>query len=647
METIKLNTIKLTEQFDRLNTALLGDIERLLASTPTFSDEDTGYTGEDYVGDISDNNSCQHYLHYYGELHVLVRSAEKSVRVAQRSLKLEQGPGRVERLSQAVDLVKQCMSYMHAMRGIEERVDLKEVSSNIFSRAREAAQTAKGVISAGIQECLKQSQWPPPLLPSSSNESSLWNGFEQAGDDVFWELQQLIVMMISLQMAVEYESFSTLDAQSAECIILWPAVEFCSAIQTWIGSHFAPNMPTCRIEKPEWLFSAVQYAVTTCSRQVDIFDACIEAHDIQQYFSMGIEIGKCVYMDGLYKLVKGVYLPLMFEERDASYVLHYVDEAITFERKYRGLRVDPLISDDVDQYSHRQSMVEILFENGDWASQWMAYEGEEVRQRMHSVASDPLGWKAHTAMGEGIASLHEFYPSMMISNATEVLIGILDRTKYIHADNNKLLWCRSVVRTAIETLTSHMQSELVRTEQFEHLIDDIGMPIVSGCLNGLHYLEHMVTEPTGALLETLVSSPQVDTFLDQQANTLSAIRRKWTNTVVSMSMKFISSSFSQVSEGEDREGPSPRIIQLRNQISELLNEFSRHLDQVIFREIWKGIALSTSESFLEDVQSAHNDMSEKSLRDSLNVLVSAFSSFTNKPEAYFRNCFTALDSIFM
>ena len=406
MDEIQNRTKMLSEQFDRLNTNLLADTEHLLANLPK---QDMTYTRCDYVRDISDNTSCQYYLHYYAELYGLVRSAEKSVRVAQRSLKLEQGPGRVESMSQAVDLIKQCMSYIHAMKEIEEQVDIKEIAAGVCSRAREVAGTAKSVISAGIQECLKESQWPPPLLPSSSDASS-WNGFEQAGDDVFRELQQLIVLMIALQMAVEHQSFSNLDPQHAQDIVLWPAIEFATAIQSWIGSHFAPNMPTCRIEKPEWLFSAVQYAVKMCSRQVDIFDGCIEAHNIQQYFSMGIEIGKCVYLDGLYRMVKGVYLPLMFEERDASYVLHYVDEAIAFEGKYREMRVDPLISDDVEEYSHRKSMIEIVFENGDWASQWLNYEGEEARQRMYSIASDPLGWKPHATMGEGIASLHEFYP---------------------------------------------------------------------------------------------------------------------------------------------------------------------------------------------------------------------------------------------
>ena len=68
--------------------------------------------------------------------------------------------------------------------------------------------------------------------------------------------------------------------------------------------------------------------------------------------------------------------------------------------------VDTLISDDVEEYSHRKSMIETVFENGDWASQWLNYEGEEARQRMYSIASDPLGWKPHATMGEGIASLH-------------------------------------------------------------------------------------------------------------------------------------------------------------------------------------------------------------------------------------------------
>ena len=640
-------TLLLKNQYDRLNIDLLGEIERLLASIPESGVDPTRHTGRDYVSAISLNNACQHYLQYYVEFQGLVRNAEKAVRVAQRSLKLEQGPARLEHMSEAVELVRQCMSYMHAMEKIEQRVDVKEVSAGLYSRACEAGRQARSIISARIQHCLKDSHWPPPLLPSSSEKHS-WNGFEQAGDDVFLELQQLIVMMITLQMAVEHQSFSNLDAHSADDIVLWPAIEFSGLIQSWIGSHFAPNMPTCKMEKPEWLFSAVHYAVRICSSYVDIFEPCIEAHGIQNHFSMGIDIGKSVYMDGLYKVVKGVYLPLIFEEQDASYVLHYVDEAIKFETKYRPLRVDPLMASELNRYSHKKSMIEILFENGDWAAQWMNYEGEEARRRIYGVASDPAGWKSNTETHDTIASLHEFHPCRMIINATEIVIDLLDKTKYIHAGSNKLLWCDSVVRVALDTLTSHMQSELTRTEQFEHLIDDIGMPIISGSLNGLHYLEHVMTEPTGMLLETFVSSPEVDTFLDKRANAFSLMRRKWTNKIVSMSMKSIFWSFLQLAGEEqpgEEQGPSPKIIRLRNHISTLLNEFSRHVDQVIFREIWKGIALSTSESFLADIQTAKlENISKMSLKENLNILVSAFSSFTNKPEAYFRPCFDALQS---
>lgn len=643
----------LSDTFDRLKVDLLREIEGLLTTFSQSQLDETGRPnmGRDYVQEISRNNACQHYLQYLVELKGLVKSAEKSVRVSQRSMKLEQGPVHIEYVSQAVDLIKQCMSYMHAMGEIEERVEgvaLKQLSSGIYSRAREAGKTARIVISSSMQKCLKDSNWPPPLLPSAQKSTQLWNGFEEAGDEVFREIQQLIVLMISLQMAVEYQSFSQLSLKRAEQIVLWPAVEFSSAINSWIASHFSPSMPTCSIEKPEWLFSAVHHAVKICSGHVDIFEPCIEALGIQHFFSFGVEVAKSVYVEGLYKVIKGVYLPLIFEENDAPFVLHYVDEAIKFESKYRRLRVDPLIDSDIDTHSHYRSMIEIIFENGEWASQWMKYEGDEARQRIQNITCEPQAWKPNTTTPDHLASLCEFYPSCMVSNAIEVLIDLLDRAKYIHGGNNKLLWCQTVVKTAIDALTSYMQSELIRTEQFEHLIDDIGMPIMSGCLNGLHYLEHMMTEPTGILLDAFISSPEIDAFLENQSNTLSIMRRKWTNKVVSMSMKSIFSSFLHMQLMEDeplveQHGPSPHIVKLRNEISALLNEFSKYVDQVIFREVWKGIALSTSESFLENIQSSKQstDGSLDSLKANLDILVSAFSSFSKKPEAYFRACFDA------
>lgn len=651
----------LSQRFKQLNANLLTEIESLLATLQDsldVPDRERSNDGDiDYVREIAINNSCQHYLHYVVELQGLVKSSEKAVRVAQRSLRLEQGPAHIEHITHAVELVRQSLSYTHAMSQIEQQingVDLKRVSTGVASRTMDAARNVREILSASIQKCLKRSDWPPPLLPSSE-KSNHWHGFEQAGEQIFRELQQLIVLMISLQMAVEFDIFSNLNPSLAQSTVLWPGMEFGKAIDSWISSHFAPNMPTCKIDKPEWLFSAVHHAVKICCSHVDIFEPCIETHGIQQYFSMEVEIGKAVYMEGLYRVVKGVYLPLMFEENEPSYILHYIDEAIKFEAKYRQLRIDPLIDGDINQCSHERSMIEILFENEDWASQWLHSEEEEARRRVLGLTHDPLGWRPSTGTPDDIASLHEFYPCVLVSNAMEIVIDLLKKTKYLHQDDHKLTWCQTVVMSAIETLTSHMHSELIRIEQFDHLTDSIGMPIISGSLNGLHFLEHMMIEPTGVLLETFVSSPSIDAFLENQVNILSKMRRKWTNKIVLMSMKWIFSHFlhiqlfqEELEDFGDAGGPSSKVIELRNQISSLLNEFSKHLDQVIFREVWKGIALSTSESFLEDLHSASQNNqghSMGSMRTNLETLVFAFKAFTNKPDAYFKNCFDALSVV--
>eukprot|EP00889_Picochlorum_renovo_P000253 jgi/Picre1/27283/NNA_000252.t1 len=444
----------------------------------------------------------------------------------------------IENITNAVDASKKCMSYVFGMDELaskvaENGIDLKDTGHTVRQGAKAVATQTRHILSLSIQRCLRESSWPPPLLPSQKNADTgdEWKGFEVAGDAVFGELQQLLVLMTSLQIAIEYYALK----------------EFADPVNAWLMAHFAPKMATCRPEKPEWLFSAALHATKVCIGYMDLFDPCIEAHGIQMYFHMAREFAKSTIC-GLRKVVRGIFLPLLFDQNDGSYILHYVDEAVKFESNFLALRVDMLLGEeDSDNASHADSMIEVLFDNEEWTSAWINAEQEEAEQRIRGLTNDPLGWKPKVysdGLGtddvstEHLGSLHEFYPPVIVTNSVEILVDLMSRTKYIHSPEHKLVWC------------------------------------------------------SGVLLETLALSPDIDRFLEKETNTLAILRRKWTNKLVTLAMKFIFTRFVQFQlslADEDDGDSSVRIIELRNQISALLNELSKHLDQVIFREAWKGM----------------------------------------------------------
>ncbi|WPT13711.1 RINT1-like protein MAG2 [Picochlorum sp. SENEW3] len=660
IEDLRQHVSRLSKSFLELRYQLSHESAKLLACFPEKEwPMDQAGRVFDMVEDIKINNACQYYLQYLAELQGLVKSTEKLVRLAQRSSKKEDARSlHIENITNAVDASKKCMSYVFGMDELaskvaENGIDLKDTGHTVRQGAKAVATQTRHILSLSIQRCLRESIWPPPLLPSQKNadRGDEWKGFELAGDAVFGELQQLLVLMTSLQIAIEYYTFSNLDQTSdVRGTTLWIAEEFADPVNAWLMAHFAPKMATCRPEKPEWLFSAALHATKVCIGYMDLFDPCIEAHGIHMYFHMAREFAKSTIC-GLRKVVRGIFLPLLFDQNDVSYILHYVDEAVKFESNFLALRVDMLLGEeDSDNASHADSMIEVLFDNEEWTSAWINAEQEEAEQRIRGLTNDPLGWKPKVysdGLGtddvstEHLGSLHEFYPPVIVTNSVEILVDLMSRTKYIHSPEHKLVWCRYVVKAALDTLSHHFKSEITRCEQFEHLIDDIGLPIIGGCLNGLHYLEHLLREPSGVLLETLALSPDIDRFLEKETNTLAILRRKWTNKLVTLAMKFIFTRFVQFQlslADEDDGDSSVRIIELRNQISALLNELSKHLDQVIFREAWKGIAMTTNDSFVEDIQalqgiSAHH---VTKLSEHLEILTSAFSSFTRRPESYFK-----------
>jgi len=643
--------------YHRLTEQLIQWADTLLEHASTGAREEAA-RGEPSV--IGINNACQRYVQCLASMEEIVGHAEKHVRTSQHSMKLERGRKHLENVGQAVESVMQCVQRASVLTQLHDAVrdggaspvqasEVMEVfsalSQETLPRVRDVTRGCRGVLSATMRQYLEECSWPPPLLPSATNsttclESDPWKGFEDAGDTVFGELQETIVQMLALQGATDPGTFSghlgdmyTREAQ------LWPAIEFSRPVNAWIASHFAPDMPTCKIERPEWLFTAVLHAVRACTDYVDVFEPCIEAQGIQQFFSMPVEVAICVYKRGVCGVVKGVYVPLLFVERDPAYLLHFVDEAIKFEDEFLPLRTDPV------QYVANQGtgsgprdgcmLLDILFSDDQWLSHWLLCEQEEARHRIWNDMNgsdsdyDPIP----RMVGDSEATRHvplfdEFRPSLALLDAVETLVDLLNRTTYMSVVDNKRHWCHSVVSTAIETIKGHLQSEISRVQQFDHLTDDIGVPVASGCLNDLRFLEHTLAEPMGPLMEVVSSDPELFLpFFEQQANDLGMLRRKWTNTILESAMAAVLSNFTT------------DVDVSISQISRLLDEFSKYMDEVGFHTLWKAVAATLDHAWVGSLDAAGASW------DDLHRLMRVFEVYTMKPRAYFRNSCAAMGCI--
>ena len=645
MSQVQTDLERAVGDYRRLTEHLIQNADSLLDQASAGSR--SGTAGSDPSA-IAINNSCQRYVQYLLALEEILGHTEKLLRTSQHSMKLERGRKHLENVVQAVGSVSQCEQYAGTLAQLEGAVRAAEasprsedilkllctLSRSTVPRVRDATKGCRGMLSATMQQYLEECSWPPPLLPSATT-SLPWKGFEDAGDAVFGELQEIIVQMLALQGAVDPAAFSgtSVGDRTPGEVALWPAMEFSSAVNGWISSHFAPDMPTCKIERPEWLFSAVLHAVQSCIDHVDVFEPCIEAQGIQQFFSMPVEVAKCVYKHGLCGVVKGVYVPLLFEERDTAYLLHFVDEVVKFEDSFLPLRTDPLleVANQGPASSRREGcmLLDIICSDDEWRSQWVHHEEEEARQRIWIDMNESATYHGHDNDPSGPseferpwAASDEFRPSTAIRHAVETLVDLLNRTTYMSRHDNKHVWCHTVVSSAIEAIKGHLRSEILRAEQFDHLADSIGIPIVSGCLNDLRFLEHTLSEPVGELMEVLSSDPELLVpFVEQHASDLATLRRKWTNTVLESAMETALSSLQ-----------TDLDVTIRH-VAMLLDEFSRHLDEVGFRALWKAVASSVDVAWADAVDSGRASGANQ---DGLEQLLGVFSTYTNKPRAYFR-----------
>ncbi len=128
---------------------------------------------------------------------------------------------------------------------------LQQHAASLLSRLDAVQQGLRSLLSSTIQQRLTAAHWPPPLAvsgeggaaagggPGASDNGTAFQGFATAGEAVVGELQQLLVLLPTLQRASQHRQFSALTEASQEGPLLWAAEELAAPLAQRLRHHFA------------------------------------------------------------------------------------------------------------------------------------------------------------------------------------------------------------------------------------------------------------------------------------------------------------------------------------------------------------------------------------------------------------------------
>ena len=677
------------------------------------------------VEELSLLHATRKYLQYLQELQNLTKQAEKQVRSAERSF--TDGVDlavAVQECSTAVDAFSHAIGYAIALEQLKlEAPSVEQLGAPAIGRLHSSGTNLRSLLHSAAQQALGRCGWPPQALFTSSSSSSSsaaaaaasstdvsnnghdWIGFGggTGGTDAVGVLQHIFVVQITLQRSMEHEAFAALSSSlptatataEGDGPLLWPSIELVEGISGWLHHHFASGLPTDRIDKPEWLFTAALKAARLCAAAAAELQPCIDAHSLQQWYCMQFEVARAIGMAAVAPILRAHVLPRLAAAGDSAVWLHFVDEAVAFERALAplrgvltasliangGIQQEESVDDGLgDGIAHPGSILEVVFEEQQGAEAWLAAERGDAERQMDAAVDAPDAWKPAmesnaavldlSALGLGagvgvtggvaggagaappsLASQHEFYPPICAESVIALLGTLAKRQAYIYKPEHKAMFTAEVIAPTLHAFRTRMDLLMTRVSQFDNLLDTTELPKVGAAICAAHYLEHSLREPTGGLLTVAASDPSLGASLDREADTLAHSRRSWSLTLA----KLASDRFQAACEGYTQDlssfalstlptpiptaSPSPTLLPAAHGLHALLQSLSSYLDAVVFRDVWKGLALAVNTVLFNDVATeAMFSVPRGAMQFGVDVdaLVGVFGFCTSRPSAHFK-----------
>jgi RAD50-interacting protein 1 len=494
--------------------------------------------------------------------------------------------------------------------------------------------------------------------------------------------------------------------------VLWPAEELVAGVSAWLQHHFAQGLPTDRADKPEWLFAAAIKAARQCAPYAEELQPCVDAHQLQQWYSLQLEFARALDASAVAGVLRNHVLPRLAYLDDAAAWLHFVDEGIKFERALAPLR--GIVTDtsgigggnlslggegvgigegDVTDgdglgsvVAHAMSMLEIIFEREEWSQGWLKAERDDAERQVDAAVEAHDAWKpaveSETAVAGELAALglgggsgaatssssfdvtsgggaitdaskHEFYPPMCAQSILSLVNSLSSRQGCLFASQNKNLFTREVLQPALTAFRARLSAMLVRAEQFDHLLDDSGIPKVGAIICAAHFIEHNLREPTGILLLAVTADETLAAAVEKEAASMTTFRRQWAYKLAKIAVDTFQSGFTAYKKklttfaaggGSENDGtlppqgPSPPLLPAADKLQTLLRALSSHLDSVVFRDVWRAIALAVNFSFFNDVatEADFSMQGAEQLNYDVDALIGVFGACTSRPAAHFK-----------
>ncbi|GAB4820726.1 hypothetical protein N2152v2_007772 [Parachlorella kessleri] len=521
------------------------------------------------VGELAVLHTARQYLQYLQDLEALTRHAERAVAAVQQHG--AEHAGCAQAASDAVEALSAALSYIAAVQQlvVGELAPSARVAAHaerLSSRLTQAEGSLHGLLSECIQSSLAQCAWPPPLKLSSSGgggkaaaaaaaaggaAAAGWRGFEGPGAAAsVGALRKLLVVLLTLQRAVQHEAFQALVESGGEPPLLWAAEALARGLAARLRHHFAEGLPTDRPDKPEWLFAAAAKAVQASAPAVAVFQPCIAAHGLEAWYDMQLELARAVQALGVNAILREHVLPMLAAATSAEGAdlattaplwLHLADEAMLFEKRFAPLRghlVSMADDDDVITVAHPDSCIELLFDNPDWRGAWLAAEEWDAVRQLDAACDALNAWQpAQVVLGlphdsdlleldtprarDTVASRHEFWPPAAAEQVVAQTSGLVRRCGWVAGAANRraflqvyTLQAQAVPLGVLRSFRERLGRQLAVAEGYRDMLSETWLPRVASAICAAHYVEHQLRDPQGvALLLELqdASSPAAST----------------------------------------------------------------------------------------------------------------------------------------
>ncbi|EFN58829.1 hypothetical protein CHLNCDRAFT_140664 [Chlorella variabilis] len=698
------------------------------------------------VDELAVLQSVRQYLQYVQELQALIRHVEKTARTLQQQVQQDGGaaaPGSasgtafLQALSEAVDSFSTAMGYAIAVKQLADQGKvpterLQQYASGLLGRVDAVQQSLRSLLSEGIQQRLAAAHWPPPLSVSAegaaaapaADDGRAWRGFAAGagGQAAVAELQQLLVMLLTLQRASQHEQFSLLTEAGQEGPLLWPAEELAAPLAQRLRHHFASGLPTDRPDRPEWLFATALKAAQQCSPLAQELQPCVEAHGLQAWYSLPLEVARAVEVVGVNAVLGEHLLPQLVEAGDPALWLHLADEAMQFERRFapvRGASLALPVDEEFLSAAHPGSTIELLFQRGEWREGWLGAELWDASRQLDAACDAYSAWQPAAqqllavtgqeedlvpdtprSRGGAAASRREFWPPVCAEQVASLVGGLVRRGGWVHGLDHKLRFMQAVPLAVLRAFRDRLSGLLQQAEQ--GMLGDTWLPRVGAAVNAAHYIEHHLREPQGVLLlaelqdsaaaaaaaagATGAEDPAGDggkaeggagggarsltTLVEREAAAFATLRKQWAYKLAKQAVdswnkllvpykKDAAAFTAGFEEGVPPEqaaaavaavgpaAPSPAMLVAADSLQQLLRALAEQLDAVVFRDVWRSVALAVNYGLYNEVATEALFSAQASaacaglggaaqLDADLAAMAAIFGAYTGRPAAHFK-----------